>query len=216
MTQWLNDIFYGIDYAIFFRMHGLCTAVGDFFTPFMRFVSLFGDKGLFSIILIFVLLLFSKTRKTGFCVGISVVIATLIVNLIIKPTVARPRPYTEYPYSEWWQLVGGYTEKDFSFPSGHVNNITAVSIALFCRFKNKKIAWLILLCPIIMCFSRVYLMVHYPSDVLFALVFGSLSGIAGYLVGKIIYDKIAVSDGKFCKVLICLDLLNLFKKKNKK
>ncbi len=216
MAQWLNNIFYGIDYAIFSDMHGLCIAAGDFFTPFMRFVSLFGDKGLFSIILIVVLLLFSKTRRTGFCVGFSVVIATLTVNLIIKPTVARPRPYTEYPYCEWWQLAGAYTEKDFSFPSGHVNNITAVCVSLFCCFKNKKIAWLILLCPIIMCFSRVYLMVHYPSDVSFALAFGLISGVAGYFVGKTIYGKIAASDSKFCKFLICFDLLNLFKKKNKK
>ena len=181
-------------------------------TPFMNFISLFGAKGLFSIILSILLILFKKTRKVGICAILAVGISALICNVILKSLVGRPRPYTDSAYTEWWQAVGAHTEKDASFPSGHVNNVTALIVALFLSFGKKKYTFPMLLFPLVMCMSRIYLVVHYPSDVLFALFTGVASAFASFGATKVIYNAVDKKDNKFTNFFKNACILDLFKK----
>lgn len=215
MSEWLNWYFSGFDYRLLSWMHALYEDTGGTITPLMKFVSLFGEKGIFPILLSVVLTLFKKTRKAGVASIIAAAVGALVCNVAIKPTVARPRPYTVYPFAEWWKAVGAVTEKDFSFPSGHVNIITSITVALFFSLKSKKVGWLMFSAPLIMCFSRMYLMVHYPSDVLFALATGAIAGIAAVLITKGIYARIDGNDNKFCNFIREASVVNLFSAKGK-
>ena len=93
----------------------------------MKAFTFLGNGGWFFIVLGVVLLVYPKTRRYGATVLLSLLVSFLILNLGIKPTVARMRPYDRY--SDLIPLVG--PEKDFSFPSGHTGCAFAAAGALF-------------------------------------------------------------------------------------
>ncbi len=193
MAQWLNSAFFNFDRSVFLSMHNLAVNQGGFFTPFLSFITFFGNGGWFPLVVGVILLLFKKTRKVGFTILLSVGIGAIFTNLILKNAVARPRPYIESnEYKEWWQFVWGKTESDLSFPSGHMTCTMAFATALFLTC-DKKISWLIFIFAFLMGLSRVYLIVHYATDVIVGALVGLISGILGYLLcklmGKIINKK---------------------------
>ena len=136
--------------------------ISDFATPIAKFITNFGGA-IFLIILTIVLLVLIKNKKIGISIFSNLVIVT-ILNQLLKAILQRPRP-TEYRIVE---------ETGYSFPSGH----SMVSMAfygyliyLIYRYvKNKYIKWIsIVLLSILVCsigISRIYLGVHYTSDVL--------------------------------------------------
>ncbi len=187
---WLNEAFAGFDYAVLEFFHNLADWADWFFTPFFKFITIFGEAGVPCIIFGIVLLFFKKTRKAGICVLAAVIIGWLAVNISIKPLVARPRPYLSgnEEYCNWWIAAGGPEMSEFSFPSGHTNVVTC-ALTAFCLAMGKK--W-ILPCAtfcILMGMSRIYLMVHYPTDVIGGLVCGFVAGILGWLIVSFIYKK---------------------------
>lgn len=210
---WLDTAFSGFDESLLGFCHGFAEKAGGFFTPFCNFVSAFGHKGIAMIICCVILLLFKKTRKVGVVASLSMIFGALLVNVSIKPLVMRGRPYTVTKYKEWWALVGSPMEKDFSFPSGHVNCVTAVLFGVFLASINKKKTFPVLLFPIIMCFARNYLMVHYPTDVIAGLATGSLSAVASYIIVNLAYRKMEKTNGKFYAFLSSASIVNLFVKK---
>lgn len=130
-------------------------------TPVMRFVSLLGDNGIFWIALTVLLLLFKRTRRVGLYCAASILVTFLVVNLAIKPLVARTRPYDLFPEI---QLLA-HAERDFSFPSGHSANSFAAAWILF-RMSPKKYGVPALMLAALIALSRLYVCVHYPTDVL--------------------------------------------------
>ena len=130
-------------------------------TPVMRTVSLMGDKGVFWIALTIVLLLFRRTRRLGVFCAVSMALTFLAVNCFIKPLVARVRPYDLFPDLH----ILTHAEHDFSFPSGHSANAFAVAWILL-RMAPKKFGVPAALLAALMSFSRLYVGVHYPTDVL--------------------------------------------------
>ncbi len=215
-AEWLNSFFGAFDGALLSAYHGAATAASAFLTPLMVFISYFGWKGLFPVLLSVCLLLFKRTRKAGLSSLLAIGIGALLCNVLLKPLIARPRPYTVSPYEEWWHFVGSHAEKDMSFPSGHVNVITAMSVGIFLASRNKKYCWPIFFAPVIMAVSRNYLMVHYPSDVLFGMVTGSVSAAISYLAIHFSYRAIEKHSQKsFCAFVLNADVANLFKRRKK-
>lgn len=146
----------------------------------MAFLSRLGDAGLIWLIIIAVLLITPKYRRAGLTALLAIVFSLIICNLILKPLIHRARPYELYDYIT--VLIKYPT--DFSFPSGHVSSSFAVSVALTCSFKKKGV-WFIILAALIS-FSRLYVGVHFPTDILAGIVTGIVSGLlAVFIVNKL-------------------------------
>ena len=193
-ATWLNTAFAGFDNAILEFMHRLEEAAGGFVTPLAKFITLIGEKGLWMFALAFVLMLFARTRKLGICLFGAVCCGALITNIILKDLIARPRPFEAMaPFLKYWKAVGSPAEDGFSFPSGHVT-AAAAGMSAIMFVKGRK--WILPAAGYVflMCFSRNYLMAHYPSDVLAASLVGLISGFVAYLIGSFIWEYIDDND----------------------
>ena len=138
-------------------------------TPILKVITTLGNGGAIWIALTVLLLLLPKTRKVGFMASLSLIGTLLINNMFLKNLVNRTRPY---------EVIEGLTylvrtPTDSSFPSGHSACAFAVACIMFRRLP-KKYGIPALILAIVIALSRLYVGVHYPSDVLF----GTLSGIA--------------------------------------
>lgn len=139
-------------------------------------ITSLGDAGIIWIILTVIFLVMPKTRRTGSIMLAALIVQTILCNVILKNLFARTRPYD---VNTTIQLLIPKL-KDFSFPSGHTSaSFTIVSALYFAKDSLWKPA-LVLACLIAV--SRLYLYVHYPTDVIGGLVLGILSGYAGYRV----------------------------------
>lgn len=182
-AYWLNTAMAGFDEGVTASVHKLYDLAGGIMTPFMNFVSLLGKGGIFLILLSLALLLVKKTRRFGTAMAIGIALGALLVNVFLKNAIARPRPYADvegffYPL---WVMMGQHVESDMSFPSGHTNAAFATMVPLF-LLGNKKMSWLALVFGILMGISRIYLVVHYPTDVIGGLITGTIAGIVGTLI----------------------------------
>ena len=128
---------------------------------------------------------FKKTRRFGMAVLFAVLIGTLFTNLIFKPMFDRPRPYVYYAenplFMSWYEFAGAHVESDKSFPSGHTTAAFEIGVALFLVL-NKKYSWVFPVFSVLVGLSRIYLMVHYVTDVLGGVLIGTFAGIMGYVI----------------------------------
>ena len=184
---WLNTVFAGFDASVTMAIHSLYDIGGWFFTPFFEAVSFIGHDGIPLIILSVLLALFKKTRRAGIAMCIGIALGALATNLFIKVYVARPRPYLNDFYRNLWLLVGQNTESDMSFPSGHVTATFACMVPIFMTWDKRK-SWLAILFAVLMAVSRIYLVVHYPSDVIGGIIIGTVAGVLGKLISLTIPD----------------------------
>ena len=213
MADFLNTAFAGFDGAIFQALNSLAVSAGDFFTPFFRVISLLGEKGLLFIITGLVLLLFAKTRKMGFTMLFAIAIGALFTNVILKDLVARPRPFTTAEYEQFWIQAGKIFEDEFSFPSGHTTAIMASMTALFLT-ANKKWSWVGFIGVILMGLSRIYLVAHYPTDVIAGIIVGGIGAIASYFIVKWAFGFASKRSGKkFFNFVLNFDLIYSIKNK---
>ena len=153
----------------------------DFLMPL---ITLLGDAGIFWIACSLVMILIPKTRKTGWAMGISLLIGLLVCNVTLKPLVGRIRPYDyqwQFFQKEIHLLVEGL--HDYSFPSGHT--IASFEAATALLIGNKKLGIPAMVLAVLIAFSRLYLYVHYPTDVLASIVLGiGIAFLGTFLVKK--------------------------------
>lgn len=148
----------------------------------MQFVSSLGNKGIIWIGIGILLLLLGvknkKRRNGGLLVLLSLAANFLACNVILKPLVDRTRPYYVLEYTPLIPPVG-----DPSFPSGHTAASFAAATAIYAI--NKKWGIAAYLFAAIMGFSRLYLGVHFPTDVLFGAMVGmAVAKIVVYIFRK--------------------------------
>ena len=151
----------------------------------MPIITLLGDAGIFWIAVSVLFMITKKYRKTGIGMMLALMMGLLVCNIWLKPTVARMRPYDfqmEYFLKEIPLLAGAM--HDFSFPSGHTIASFEAAVVILLNHKKLGIAAIILACLI--AFSRLYLYVHYPTDVICSVILGTAFAFLGnFLAGKI-------------------------------
>lgn len=141
-----------------------------FFDFIMPKISALGNGGTIWIAAAFCLMTKETTAKYGYCILLALVMGVVIGNVILKHLFARPRPC--------WinQNIDLLVREpsDYSFPSGHTLSSTAAAVILLNALPAVGIAALIL--AVLILFSRMYLYVHYPSDILGGIMLGIFVG----------------------------------------
>ena len=154
-------------------------------TPVMKVITFLGNGGWFWILCAVILLAVPKTRKAGCAAILSVIFGFLVTNVLLKNLVARPRPFAVI--NALTPLIAKPT--DFSFPSGHTTVSFAVALVI-ARMLPKKYGVPAVILAALVAFSRLYLGVHYPTDVLAGFVVALVgSTLAVWIVRKKMADK---------------------------
>ncbi len=147
-------------------LDGLQSIRTPFLDSFMVFITTLGNGGGLWLAIAVVLLFFRPTRGTGACMLVSVALGALVGNLCLKPLFARPRPCWLRPQANL--LIPNPT--DYSFPSGHTLSSFAVATSL--TLGEKRYGYIALPLAALMGFTRLYLYVHFPTDVLAGMALG--------------------------------------------
>lgn len=156
------------EFSILYALQELHNSILD---KIMLGITSLGDDGIFWIAIGIICLFFKKHRKMGLQLLLTMLCTYILGNLIIKNIVARPRPCDiDSTVTLLLSRPHGY-----SFPSGHSINSMAAAMALF--LNNKKIGIPALIVATLIGFSRLYLFVHFPTDVLCGFVIAILVAI---------------------------------------
>lgn len=149
----------------------------------MPLITRLGDGGIFWIGVAVVLLCIPKTRKTGISMAVALLLGLLVGNLFLKNVVARMRPYDVNTGIEL--LIARLS--DYSFPSGHT--LASFEGAVVLMIRDRRLGIPALVIAVLIAFSRLYLYVHYPSDVLAGMLLGTaFAFLACFLTDKV-YEK---------------------------
>ncbi len=147
--------------------------VFDFIMPK---VTILGNAGIIWIIAAVVMLCIPKYRKSGLSLSIGLVACLLLGNLWLKPWIARVRPF---------DMIEGFkllieAPSDFSFPSGHT--YSSVVGAAVLTMADRRFGYFAIPLAVIIAFSRLYLYVHYPTDILGGILLGGMISVILYIV----------------------------------
>ncbi len=166
-----------------------------FLNMVMPIITMFGDGGIFWIACAVILLCIPKTRKTGLGMAFALIMGLVVCNITLKPLVGRIRPYDFQ--EQLGVVIPLLTERmhDYSFPSGHT--IASFEAATVLLINNKKLGIPAMILAVLIAFSRLYLYVHYPTDVIFSVFAGILFAFLGnWLAGKVM-ARFPGKKGKF-------------------
>lgn len=162
-----------MEFEILYKLQEMHNA---FLNPLMIGVTTLGDSGLIWILIAVVLLFFKRTRNCGILMLLSMAVCFIAGNLCIKNLVQRPRPFqVDASVSLLIPPPGEY-----SFPSGHtMHGFTAATIIFL---HNRKAGIAALLFAAVIAFSRMYLFVHFPTDILGGLIIGVAAAVIVYSI----------------------------------
>jgi undecaprenyl-diphosphatase len=160
-----------------------------FLNKVVPFYTTLGDDGIIWIVLGLVLLIPKKTRKCGIMVLAALLVMLVTNNIILKNLIARTRPYAAHPelVEELANII--HVPSSYSFPSGHTVSAMAAAFTVFTQ--HKKLGAVILVFGTLMGLSRLYVGVHFPTD-----VYG------GILVGAAIAYFVAWAEKKITPKLV--------------
>lgn len=122
-------------------------------------------------------------------VGVVILIADQVSASIIKPMVKRPRPSRNDDLQATIYLVNGYNGGKFGFVSSHAANCFGIAMFLAFIFKNRAFTWFMIAWASLMCYSRIYLGVHYPGDIVCGAILGVAVAALVYYIIKLLKKK---------------------------
>ncbi len=162
----------------------------------MPIITMFGDAGIFWMICSALLFLIPKTRRTGLGMALALTLGLIVCNMTLKPLVGRIRPYDlQAQLGVTINLLNGAMH-DFSFPSGHT--IASFEAAVVMLRNSKKLGIPAMILAVLIAFSRLYLYVHYPTDVIASIILGTLFAFIGNALAGLIAPKLRFGKrGKF-------------------
>lgn len=166
------------EFDLLYALQGIHTPVLD---KIMVFVSTLGNAGILWIAIGVLLCIFPKYRKCGAQMIVSMALTFIVGNLLLKNLVARQRPCWIDPNVTLLVASPG----DYSFPSGHSMNGFTAAVTLLCYDKRLGIPAVVL--ASLIAFSRLYLFVHFPTDVFAGIVIGIIMA----LICRKIFDRIS-------------------------
>ena len=191
MTAFFDSLL-GFDLAVFEWIQSIQS---HFLTAIMTTVTTLGDEGIIFIVLGLVLLCTKKYRKAGISILGALLVMLVLNNLVLKELIARPRPFNLDPETyDWWHEVYKYPyfnihqPSSYSFPSGHTSSAFAAAIALL--WHDRKLGIPTTIFAAIMGFSRIYVEVHYCTDVIGGAIVGIIYALIGVLIAKLLYPYI--------------------------
>lgn len=144
----------------------------------MIFITTLGDGGIVWILASLVMICVKRTRKCGILVLVTMGLCLIFGNLLLKNLVARPRPFTIDPSIPLLIPAPG----EYSFPSGHTMHGFAAAAMIFLH--NKRIGAAALFLAALIAFSRMYLFVHFPTDILGGIAVGILAAVLVFVIDK--------------------------------
>lgn len=143
--------------------------------PLVSFYTKLGDAGLLWIALSLAMLFCKPTRRAGALALCAMILGLIVTNITIKPLISRSRPWLDWPIDP---LV---VENDpNSFPSGHTCAAFAAAMVWVRTLPQKRDRVIVAVMAVLMGLSRLYVGVHYPTDVLAGAVIGSLCAWAAW------------------------------------
>ena len=189
------SVFSNFDFSVFqwIQEHVWCA----FLDAVMPIITVLGEGGWVWIVIAVLFLFMPKYRKAGVTMAFALILMLILNDGILKNVFARPRPFNFEPfealYAVFPQGADGKPEllvglpSSFSVPSGHTSSSFAAAFAILLNKKWKAGVPALLLAALIG-FSRNYLMVHYPTDVLFGALMGVLYAVLAYfLIARFVY-----------------------------
>lgn len=173
----------------------------DFLDGFFRIFTQLGEVGIIWIVISLCLIATQKYRRLGVLCIIGLVTELILGNGLLKHLVNRPRPlYDENKamaakyLGELFQWPMQLEIKDSSFPSGHAFSSFIVATLIF--IKEKKIGIPALCLAALLSFSRLYLCVHFPSDVFAGMILGIIVAIIIWQIDKKVAERQSLSKSK--------------------
>lgn len=184
----MSDKVLNFDLSVFQAVDSIRSGALD---VIMEIITRLGDAGIIWILLGLVLFISKKYRKIGFTVLVALIVMVVCNDGILKNLIARTRPHDMT--LDWW--TASYTfpnlvpmEDSFSFPSGHASSSFAAAFALL--WYNRKYGIPALVFAFIMAFSRIYVGVHYCTDIIAGFVVGLIYAIIGIIAAKLLFPYV--------------------------
>lgn len=192
MIDFLNNI----DTQLFLALNSLHT---DFLDPVMKALSGKWIWVPFYLVLLIIISIhhyrkqpYMAVRRTLLvliCIALAITFADQICASVIRPLVERPRPANEdSPIYALVHIVDGYRGGHYGFPSCHAANSFALAAFIMLFFRNKLAIYGMLSWALLLCYTRIYLGVHYPGDLLVGALIGSAGGVGSYYLYRFLYS----------------------------
>lgn len=174
MIDWLNDI----DTQVFLALNGLHLPYLD------TFMMLFSGKWIWIPMYASILFVIARNYRwkqpiaIAVCIALAITAADQVCASLIRPEVCRLRPANpENELSSLVHIVDGYRGGSYSFPSCHAANSFALAAFVATLFANRRLNIAIFAWAVVNSYSRIYLGVHYPGDLIVGAIIGGIAGI---------------------------------------
>ncbi|MBQ2075583.1 MAG: phosphatase PAP2 family protein [Muribaculaceae bacterium] len=176
------DALQQFDAGIFSAINGWHAAYFDSFMWLVTKIATWIPMILMLLYLLYFKKGWRKTVAVVLAIALVILIADQVSASIIKPLVERARPSHNESLQSTIHIVNGYRGGPFGFVSSHAANCFGIALLLAMIFKNRLFTWTMVVWATLMCYSRIYLGVHYPGDIVCGAILGFL---AAWLVYRI-------------------------------